>query len=50
MQFQNGKSQWISREILGIGERRQALDNRISRADAQKWEGVQEGARPHQVP
>ena len=29
MQFQNGKSQWISRGILGRGERRQAPNNRM---------------------
>ena len=31
MHFQNGKSQWISRGILGRGERRQAPKNRTSR-------------------
>ena len=50
MHFQNGKSQWISRGILGRGERRQAPENRISRTDAKKWEGIQEGARSYQVP
>ena len=50
MQFQNGKSRWASRGVLGKGKRRQVPNNRTSSTNAEKWEGMQEGVRSREAP